>query len=332
MTKRDQVCTDLTAKVHGQLGSLFSQTTATHRRHHPEPVRHRVLDATAHRRRRPHQRGGGDRQGHGLPPHHDRAGPIRRHAGRAQHGGPRRQERRRARGRRRRRPSRATPRRRSVNLTDTRCSATVAPTTPSSHQTSDTSQAGFTCSPSGPAPTLMTLGGDRRVDVGPRAPTSPRRSPARPAAAWPCCATPPPARAPPPTTSSTPTPRPTPVARRSTRGRPRSPPVRMETPDSGGRASLTLWSSTADGAQGPGRLCVTLRRASNGAVLGSTGLQARQLAERAHRAHDGVRPRPRLDPERRAAAADAPRPGRTPAATSASSTTTRSTRARWPSR
>jgi hypothetical protein len=49
-----------------------------------------------------------------------------------------------------------------------------------------------------------------------------------------------------------------------------SPAAGYETPPSGGRASLTLWSSTADGLTHPGRICVTVRRAATGAVLGQS--------------------------------------------------------------
>jgi hypothetical protein len=44
----------------------------------------------------------------------------------------------------------------------------------------------------------------------------------------------------------------------------------FQTPATGGRGSLTLWTSTADGQQRSGRLCIVLRRASTGQVLGSS--------------------------------------------------------------
>jgi prepilin-type N-terminal cleavage/methylation domain-containing protein len=42
----------------------------------------------------------------------------------------------------------------------------------------------------------------------------------------------------------------------------------FQTPASGGRAVVSLWTRTADGGSHPGRLCVVLRRMSTGAVLG----------------------------------------------------------------
>jgi prepilin-type N-terminal cleavage/methylation domain-containing protein len=43
----------------------------------------------------------------------------------------------------------------------------------------------------------------------------------------------------------------------------------FETPASGGRGVLSLWTSTADRAAHPGRVCIVVRRMSTGAVLGA---------------------------------------------------------------
>jgi Tfp pilus assembly protein PilV len=49
----------------------------------------------------------------------------------------------------------------------------------------------------------------------------------------------------------------------------KSPGQTWETPDSGGRATLTFWSQVASAQELPGRLCVTAWRSGTGQVLGS---------------------------------------------------------------
>lgn len=155
----------------------------------------------------------------------------------------------------------------TVSLTDTRCS-NGARQTPVSHTARDTAQASWTCSASGPAPTLMTLGGiggsssdpvpDFSTDVT-RAATG-GLAMLRDDRAGSC---------------STPSSQ---LVYSNAEATPRRysvhkwvttvPAAPMETPDSNGRASLSLWSSTADGKSAPGRLCVTLQT-DDGVLLGS---------------------------------------------------------------
>lgn len=155
----------------------------------------------------------------------------------------------------------------TLNLLDTRCSLT-APEAPSAHATRDTSQAGLNCVANGPAPTLMALattvagaGGvaDFATDVTRAAPGG--LILLRDSVAGACG-----------TSSNM-------VYTNSETGlRSHSlhtwassvAPAAVETPVSAGRASLTLWTSTANRVEGPGRLCVSLRRASNGAVIGAS--------------------------------------------------------------
>jgi hypothetical protein len=159
----------------------------------------------------------------------------------------------------------------NLALTDTRCSS-VARQAPTDHSTRDTSQAGFTCSPSGPAPTLLVLAPltgsasdpvrDFSTDVN-RAATG-GLALLRDTAAGPC-------------TDATNLV----YTNAETAARSHSihtwattvPASPYETPTSGGRASLTLWSSTADGLPHKGRLCITLRRASTGTIIGSSDFQ-----------------------------------------------------------
>lgn len=155
----------------------------------------------------------------------------------------------------------------SLNLLDTRCSSPVR-LAPGDHATRDTSQASFTCSPSGPAPTLMTLTGYGGDDADPvhdystdvtRAATG-GLAMLRDTKAGSCTAT----------DSLVYTNAETDERKRSIHTWASTVPAgNLETATSGGRASLALWSSTADGTRGPARLCVTLRRA-NGALLGSS--------------------------------------------------------------
>jgi hypothetical protein len=159
----------------------------------------------------------------------------------------------------------------SLALTDTRCSSPVR-VAPTDHTTRDTSQAGFTCSASGPAPTLLTLAPvtgaasdpvrDFSSDIT-RAATG-GLAMLRDTAAGAC-------------TDATNLV----YTNAETAQRSRSihtwattvPASPYETPTSGGRASLTLWSSTADGLPHKGRLCITLRRASTGTVIGASDFQ-----------------------------------------------------------
>jgi prepilin-type N-terminal cleavage/methylation domain-containing protein len=156
----------------------------------------------------------------------------------------------------------------TLTLLDTRCSSATR-ATPASHATSDTSQAGFTCTTSGPAPTLLSLGSITTPKTDPVQDFSSdvTRSAVgglallRDTQAGSCTA----ADSLVYTNSET-------NARKhaihtwasKAAGQP------VETPTSSARASLSLWTSTANGVSGPGRLCVTLRRASTGAVIGSS--------------------------------------------------------------
>jgi hypothetical protein len=156
----------------------------------------------------------------------------------------------------------------TLPLTDTRCSAT-ARQTPADHTTRDTSQQGFTCSASGPAPTLLTLDPITGSSSDPVRDFSTDITRAaqgglalvRDTQAGSCEA----------------------VdnlvysnADAATRSRSIhtwasvSPSAAYETPTSGGRAALTIWSSTADGLSHEGRLCVTLRNGTTGQLLGSS--------------------------------------------------------------
>jgi hypothetical protein len=44
----------------------------------------------------------------------------------------------------------------------------------------------------------------------------------------------------------------------------------FEIPATGARGTVTLWTATATGTEGPARLCVVVRRSSTGAVVGFT--------------------------------------------------------------
>jgi type II secretory pathway pseudopilin PulG len=156
----------------------------------------------------------------------------------------------------------------TLNLFDSRCSQ-AAPSLPADHATRDTSQAGFTCTASGPAPTLMGLAAplslptdavrDYSNDITRAAPGG--LALLRDSQAGSCTAA----------SGLVYT-----NAEAATRMRSihtwasTAPTTGFETPDSGGRASLTLWTSTATGSEGPVRLCVTLRRSSTGTVIGSS--------------------------------------------------------------
>jgi prepilin-type N-terminal cleavage/methylation domain-containing protein len=156
----------------------------------------------------------------------------------------------------------------TLPLTDTRCSETSRQA-PAGHVTSDTSQAGFTCSPSGPAPTLMPLS---PLTGSPSDPVQDFSSDVTRAAqgglamlrdtqAGACDAS----------TNLVYTNAETDARKHAIHTwATTSPAAAYETPPSGGRASLTLWSSTADGLVHPGRICVTLRRAATGAVIGTS--------------------------------------------------------------
>lgn len=157
-------------------------------------------------------------------------------------------------------------------LTDTRCSE-LTRATPSDHATRDTSQDGFTCSASGPAPTLMTPSDSLGSTSDPTRDFStdvPRLAPGGLAmqkdTRGGACDTP----------SSNLT-----YSNAEALLRAKSihtwativPAGVVKTPTVGGRASLTLWTSTASGVAGAGRLCVTVRRSSTGAVIGSSDFQ-----------------------------------------------------------
>lgn len=159
----------------------------------------------------------------------------------------------------------------TVSLTDTRCS-NGSRGTPSSHTTRDTAQAGWTCGVSGAAPTLMTLSsalgttGDPLPDFSTDVTRAASGGLAMLRDDRPGCGT--------ASDNFVYT-----NAEAATRrfsmhqwaSRPPSSGV-LETPDSGGRASATLWMSTADGESHPGRVCIALRRSVTGAVIGSTEL------------------------------------------------------------
>ncbi|MEJ7893110.1 MAG: prepilin-type N-terminal cleavage/methylation domain-containing protein [Solirubrobacteraceae bacterium] len=160
----------------------------------------------------------------------------------------------------------------ALYLTDTRCSET-ARRTPVDHVTRDTSQEAFTCTASGPAPKLMTpmesLGAttdpvrDFSTDVLRLAPGGLALQRDTRAGA---CDT--------PSQNLV-------YSNLETVVRMKSlvtwasvvPGAVVETPNVGGRASLTLWTSTASGLPGEGRLCVTVRRSITGEVVGSSDFQ-----------------------------------------------------------
>jgi prepilin-type N-terminal cleavage/methylation domain-containing protein len=155
----------------------------------------------------------------------------------------------------------------TLTLLDTRCSQSARDATVS-HTTRDTSQAGFTCGTSGPAPTLMTLAGvpgsgsspvpDFSTDVT-RAATG-GLALLRDTQAGSC------------TASSSMVYSNSEAAQRrySMHTWASTPPAaNLELP-TGARASFSFWSSTAGAAPTAARLCVTLRRENTGALLGSS--------------------------------------------------------------
>jgi prepilin-type N-terminal cleavage/methylation domain-containing protein len=158
----------------------------------------------------------------------------------------------------------------TVWLTDTRCSAS-ARAAPVDHATRDTGQVGYTCSASGPAPTLMTLDPITGAASDPVADFSTDITRAaggglamlRDNQAGSCS-----------DTSNLVYQNGEAATRQLSihkwASSPASQPV--ETPVSGGRASLTFWSSTATGVQGPARLCVTLQDSYSGYIYGSTDI------------------------------------------------------------
>jgi prepilin-type N-terminal cleavage/methylation domain-containing protein len=155
----------------------------------------------------------------------------------------------------------------AVTLLDTRCSD-VTRDPPSDHETRDTAQAGFTCSESGPAPKLMTLAGvpGSESDPVPDFSTDVTRAAVgglavlRDTRAGSCSAS-------------------DNLVYQNAEAADRmhsihkwattDPANDMVIPAGGGRASLTLYASTADGNPGPARLCATLQT-ETGAILGST--------------------------------------------------------------
>jgi hypothetical protein len=156
----------------------------------------------------------------------------------------------------------------TLPLTDTRCSET-ARQTPTSHATRDTSQQGFTCTTSGPAPDLMTLtpitasGSDPLRDYSNDITRAAQGGLAlvRDTQAGSCTAV----------DNLVYTNAQAAIRSRSIHTWASvSPTAAYETPSSGGRAALTLWSSTADGVSHPGRLCVTLRNATTGELIGAS--------------------------------------------------------------
>ncbi len=168
-------------------------------------------------------------------------------------------------------PAAQTVKTQAFALTDTRCSST-ARAAPVDHATIDTSQAGFTCAASGPAPTLLTLTAltGSAADAVPDFSTDVTRAAQgglailRDTAAGSCSDT----------SSLVYTNAETDRRKHSVHTwATTTPAAAYETPTAGGRASLTLWSSTADAKEHSGRMCVTLRRASTGAVLGAADFQ-----------------------------------------------------------
>lgn len=165
----------------------------------------------------------------------------------------------------------APPVTQTLALTDTRCSETSR-SAPSTHATRDTAQAGWTCGVSGAAPTLMTLSSALGATVDPIRDFSTDVTRAaqgglamlRDDRAG--CGT--------SSDNFVYTNAEAATRRFSIHQWATRPPASgtLETPDSGGRASATLWLSTADGETHPGRVCITLRRSSTGAVIGSTDL------------------------------------------------------------
>lgn len=152
-------------------------------------------------------------------------------------------------------------------LYDTRCDQSTRQT-PSAHATRDTSQAGFNCTASGPAPTLMGLAAPAGGGNPPDFSTDVTRNAAggfifmRDTQAGTCTD---PANL--VYSNAEADRRQHSIKTWATKPVPSGGSVVV--PASGGRASLTLWTATADGSDRPGRLCVTLRRSSNGSVIGS---------------------------------------------------------------
>jgi hypothetical protein len=156
----------------------------------------------------------------------------------------------------------------SLPLTDTRCSET-ARQAPVDHTTRDTSQQGFTCSSTGPAPTLMTLTPITGSESDPVRDFSTDVTRAaqgglalvRDTQAGSC------------TEVSNLVYQNSEAAARSRSihtWASVSPTAEYKTPSSGGRGALTIWSSTADGLSHKGRLCATLRNGTTGELIGSS--------------------------------------------------------------
>lgn len=158
-------------------------------------------------------------------------------------------------------------------LTDTRCSSTTR-ATPIDHATADTSQDGFTCTASGPAPTLLTTSENLGLESDPVRDFSTDilhlLTPGglvlqRDTRGGSCTS---------PSNVLTYSNAETLVRKKSLHTWASTVPAAVvETPTLGGRASLTLYTSTASGVDGPGRLCVTVRRSSNGNVIGASDFQ-----------------------------------------------------------
>jgi hypothetical protein len=155
----------------------------------------------------------------------------------------------------------------AVTLTDTRCSD-LTRDPPSDHETRDTAQAGYTCSESGPAPKLMTLDGVPGSESDPIRDFSTDVTRAavgglailRDTHTGPC------------TETAALVYQNAEAARRMRsihKWATIDPANAMVIPPGGGRASLTVYASTADGTSGPAKLCATLQT-ETGAMLGST--------------------------------------------------------------
>lgn len=159
----------------------------------------------------------------------------------------------------------------SLFLTDTRCTDSTRQT-PFDHPKDDTSQQGFTCAATGPAPVLMTLDENLGATTDPVRNFSTdviRLAPGglalrRDNGAGACDAAGNLVY-----TSSEKLDR----ARGIHTWASNPLSAAAEIPLTGGRASLTVYTSTSSGTAARGRLCVTLRRASDGLVIGSSDFQ-----------------------------------------------------------
>jgi hypothetical protein len=156
----------------------------------------------------------------------------------------------------------------AFNLFDTRCDAST-PAAATDHSTRDTSENGATCPSGGSRPDLMGLAAipgatsdpvhDYSTDL--IRPAAGGRVLMRDDRAGSCTAS----------SSVSYASSEASIRKRSLHTWATAPSAAaFEIPPSGARGTVTLWTATATGTEGPARLCVVVRRSSNGDVLGST--------------------------------------------------------------